>query len=308
MNKTAQKVFIIGAAGMVGSAAAQAIALKELAHEIILIDVDEARVAGQAMDIDHATAFSRDVRVRTGTYEEIADNDIVVITCGAAQKPGQSRLELVAINAKIIREVVGKVVQNGAQPFVVMVTNPVDVLTKLAYEVSGLPKHKVFGTGTILDTARLRVEIAHMLTVSPLIVNGFVLGEHGDSSFPAFSSMTIDGVPAADFPGFNTDASEIASTVRESVYKIIAAKQSTYYGIASVIVQIVAALQDEMGTILPLCSMTSGQFGLPQIAIGLPNFINRDGVKIVETFPLSADEQHKLHESAKIIVDASQNI
>ncbi|HEV7454889.1 MAG TPA: hypothetical protein VGO07_06545, partial [Candidatus Saccharimonadales bacterium] len=236
-------VFVIGAGGMVGATAAQALAIKEIVSDIVLIDVAEELVHGQAMDINHATAFTDGVHVRVGDYHEIKEDDIVVITCGIAQKPGQSRRELLAVNADIITDVAGKVMAQGKPVFILMVANPVDVLTDVALRVSGLPKERVFGTGTTLDSARLCVTLAHNLHVSQQAVQAFILGEHGDSSFPALSNATVDGIPLADFPGFDPAMIEdISDDIRAAAYRIIEAKKSTYYGIGNVVAKIVEAL------------------------------------------------------------------
>lgn len=296
------KVFVVGAGGMVGATAAQALAIKEVVHDIILIDVAADLVHGQAMDISHATAFTDGVHVRTGDYSEIAKDDIVVITCGVPQKPGQSRLELLGINAKIIRDVVGKIMAQGQPVYILMVANPVDILTHVALEASGLPKERVFGTGTTLDTARLRVALAENLHVSQKEVQSYILGEHGDSSFPALSAATVGGIPLNDFPGFKPQmVANIDHEIRSSAYKIIETKKSTYYGIGLVVAEIVSAMVKNRASIFPVCSLIEGEYGLNNIILGLPSLVSNQGVKIVDNYPLNDDEKSKLKTSAKII-------
>lgn len=303
------KVFIIGAGGMVGATAAQALAIKEVVHEIILIDVAEDLVAGQAMDINHGAAFATSVHVRVGDYDEIERDDIVVITCGLPQKPGQSRRELLDTNAGIVRTVVGKVMAQGQPVFIVMVANPVDVLTHVALEASGLPKERVFGTGTSLDTARLQVTLANKLHVRPQAVQAYILGEHGDSSFPALSSAAIGGVPLAKFPGFQADMVKgLAQEIRGNAYKIIAAKHSTYYGIGNTVAVVVDALLCPTDTVLPLCLLTAGEYGLRDVVIGLPALISNKGARILDGYPLNAEERQLLHTSADIIRAAKQHL
>src|SRR6266403_3689765 len=190
-------VFIIGAGGMVGANTASALALREVVHDIALIDVNEELVYGQAMDLNHATAYTDGVRVRVGAYGEITPHDIVVITAGIAQRTdGQSRLDLIDANARILGGIMEQI--RPQQPaFILIVTTPVDVLTYLAWQQSGLPRERVFGTGTALDTSRLRVALAQELHVAGPQVQAYVLGEHGDTSFAALSSATVAGIPLA---------------------------------------------------------------------------------------------------------------
>lgn len=296
------KVFVVGAGGMVGATAAQALAIKEVVQDIILIDVAADLVHGQAMDISHATAFTGGVHVRTGDYTEISKDDIIVITCGIAQKPGQTRLELLDINAKIIRDVVGKIMAQGQPVYILMVANPVDILTHIALEASGLPKQRVFGTGTTLDTARLRVALAETLGVSQKEVQGYILGEHGDSSFPALATATVGGVLLQDFPGFKQQMVEnIDHEIRSSAYKIIETKKSTYYGIGLVVAEIVSAMLKNRASIFPVCSLTKGEYGLSDVVLGLPSLVSSRGVKILDNYPLSDGEKTKLKSSATII-------
>jgi L-lactate dehydrogenase len=304
-----RKVFIVGGGGMVGSAAAYAIAIKQIAQEIVLIDIAPDLVAGQAMDIDDAMAYTDGVRVRTGSYDEIATDDIVVITGGAPQKPGQTRLELLTVNASIIKDVITKVMAGGAVPFILMVTNPVDVLTHVALEVSGLPKSRVFGTGTTLDTARLRVELASQLHVSEIEVSAYVLGEHGDSSVTALSGATVGGVPITAMERYDAAvASHISEDIRSRVYRIIEAKKSTYYGIGQVVSEIVASMLRSAPSIYPVCSLAEGEYGLDEVVVGLPSKVSSAGVSIVDGYRLSHEEQVALEQSANIVRDAITSV
>lgn len=304
-----RKVFIVGGGGMVGATAAYALAIKEVAQEIILVDIAKELVEGQAMDIDDAMAFTDGITVRVGTYDEISDDDIVVITGGAAQKPGQTRLELLDINANIIKGIAHEVVKNGAKPFIVVVTNPVDVLTYVAFKESGLPKERVFGTGTSLDTARVRVALANRLNVSESEVSAYVLGEHGDSSFVALSGATIGGIAISELDGYVPEISQhITQDIRDRVYKIIDAKKSTYYGIGQVVSEIVDAMMHHAPSIFPTCSLTDGEYGLHNVVIGLPSQINTDGVKILDGYHLNAKEKQSLSKSAAVINEAIQSM
>ena len=304
-----RKVFIIGAGGMVGATAAYALAIREIVQEIVLIDINQDLVEGQAMDINDAMGFTDGVLVRTGDYNEIATDDIVVITGGAAQKPGQTRLELLDINAGIVRGIVKQVVANGAEPFIILVTNPVDVLTFVALKASGLPKNKVFGTGTTLDTARLRVALAEKLHVSENEVSAYVLGEHGDSSFSAMSGATVAGIPLTSLPSYSPQLTEnITQSIRERVYKIIDTKKSTYFGIGQVVAEIVDAMLHNVSSIFPTCSLTEGEYGLHNTVVGLPSYINSEGVKILDGYTLSEQEYTQLKQSAAVVSGALSSL
>jgi L-lactate dehydrogenase len=290
---------------MVGAAAASALATRETVHDIALIDINQELAHGQAMDINHATAYSHSVRVRVGEYSDITDRDTVVITAGLAQRPnGQSRLSLLDANADIMAGIIAQVApQNPA--FIVVISNPVDVLTHLAWRLSGLPRERVFGTGTALDTARLHVTLAEALHVSPQHIEAYILGEHGDSSFAALSHATIGGIPLGQFPGYPPKlTAAINDDIRASARRIIDAKKSTYFGIGSVVCQVVAALIRPVSSILPLSVVTQGEYGLRDIAIGLPALINSTGVRPLEHYPLDAAETKLLYHSAGILREA----
>jgi L-lactate dehydrogenase len=306
------KVFVIGAGGMVGATAASALAFKEIAHDIILIDVAEELAHAHATDINHATAYTSGVHVRKGDYNDIEENDIIVITCGVArspERPDQTRRELLGTNVHIIKDVVGKIRAQGKLVTIIVVSNPVDVLTYVAVKESGLPKGRVFGSGTTLDTARLKVTLANALGVSQKDVHGYVLGEHGDSSFPTLSSTTVAGIPVSDFPGFKSAMTDnLDEDIRAAAYRIVAAKTASKYGIGHVVAQLVEALMKRSRTIYPVCSLAEGEYGLHDVVLGLPSVVSADGVKIVDNYPLNAEEKAKLQKSAEIITSAIRSI
>ncbi len=296
-----RSVFIVGAGGMVGATAAYAIAIKEIVSEIVLIDVAEDLVQGQASDINHATAFTSGVNVRVGSYSEIQEDDIVIITSGTALKPGQTRLELVQINAGITRDVVSRVMAQGKPVYILMVANPVDVLTYIALKTSGLPKERVFGTGTTVDTARLRVMLANKLDVSQRHVHAYILGEHGDSSFPALANANIGGIPLEKYPGYQPGVLEaLNQDIRTAAYKIVEVKKSTW-GIGNTIASLVAALSNSTNSIYTICSILEGEYGLNDVVIGVPSIISTRGVRALDNYPLSETEAKQLQASAKII-------
>ncbi len=304
-----QKLIIIGGGGMVGSAAAYACALRSVVEEIIIIDHTPELAWGQAADINDAMGIDRNVVVRDGNYDDIQTDDIVVITAGAPQKPGQTRLELLGVNAGIMREIIQNVRKNGAEPFIIVVSNPVDVLTYVALKESGLPKNRVFGTGTTLDTARLKSYLADNLDVTSHEVDAYILGEHGDSSFSTIETAQIGEVPLKSYPGYSDELVDgIEQKIRDRAYKIIESKKSTYYAIGFVISKLVSALIGSTHSIYPVCSLVEGEYGLEDVVVGLPSTINDEGVKILGGYPLTEYERQALAKSADVVKQAINSL
>lgn len=300
MNK--QKLLIVGGGGMVGATAAYACALRSVIEEIVLIDRSEDLAWGQAADINDAMGIDRNVVVHTGNYSDINDDDIVVITAGAPQLPGQTRLELIDVNAKIMRDIVKNIMANGAKPYLVIVSNPVDVLTYVALKESGLPKNRVFGTGTTLDTSRMKSYLADAFNVDSKAVDAYILGEHGDSSFSTIETAQIGEVPIREYPGFTEEMIDgIEQKVRDRAYRVIETKKSTYFAIGFVVSKIVSALRKSTHTVYPVCSLAEGEYGLNNVVLGLPSTISSDGVKILAGYPLTEREKELLNKSAGII-------
>ena len=300
MNK--QKLLIVGGGGMVGATAAYACALRSVIEEIVLIDRNEDLAWGQAADINDAMGIDRNVVVHTGNYSDINDDDIVVITAGAPQLPGQTRLELIDVNAKIMRDIVKNIMANGAKPYLVIVSNPVDVLTYVALKESGLPKNRVFGTGTALDTSRMKSYLANAFNVDSKAVDAYILGEHGDSSFSTIETAQIGEVPIREYPGFTEEMIDgIEQKVRDRAYRVIETKKSTYFAIGFVVSKIVSALRKSTHTVYPVCSLAEGEYGLDNVVLGLPSTISSDGVKILAGYPLTEREKESLNKSAGII-------
>lgn len=307
MNR--QKVVIIGAGGMVGATAAYACALRSVVEEIILIDHNADMAWGQAADINDAMGIDRNVVVRPGDYEDIQTDDIVVITAGAPQQPGQTRLELLGVNVGIMRDIIQNVTKNGAQPFIVVVSNPVDVLTYVALKESGLPKNRVFGTGTTLDTSRLKSYLADQLKVTSREVDAYILGEHGDSSFSTIETAQVGEVPLREYPGFEEEMIDnVEQKIRDRAYRVIETKKSTYFAIGFVISKIVSALRQSTHSIYPVCSLVEGEYGLHDVVLGLPSMISNEGVKILSGYPLTEREQESLQHSANVVHEAIQSV
>ena len=307
MNK--QKLVIVGGGGMVGATAAYACALRSVVEEIVLIDRNADLVWGQAADINDAMGLDRNVEVRAGDYSDIATDDIVVITAGAPQQPGQTRLELVGVNANIMRDIVKNIMAGGAKPYLVVVSNPVDILTYVALKESGLPKTRVFGTGTTLDTSRLKSYLADALNVDSKAVDAYILGEHGDSSFSTIETAQVGEVPIREYPGFTDElVDNIEQKIRDRAYRVIDTKKSTYFAIGFVISKIVSALRHSAHTVYPVCSLAEGEYGLDNVVLGLPSAISSDGVKILAGYPLTEREQAALRHSAEVVSEIIRSL
>lgn len=304
-----QKVVIIGGGGMVGASAAYACALRQVVEEIVLIDRNTDLAWGQAADINDAMGLDRNVVVRAGNYADIQDDDIVVITAGSPQQPGQTRLELIGVNAVIIRDIVRQIMQHGARPYIVLVSNPVDAMTYVALKESGLPKSRVFGTGTTLDTSRLKSLIADQLSVNSRDVDAYILGEHGDSSFSTIETAKVGDIPLREYPGFREEMIEgVEDKIRQRAYRVIETKKSTYFAIGFVVSKIVSALRHSSRTIYPVCSLAEGEYGLDGVVLGLPSTVCDEGVRILEGYPLTDRERAALHHSASIVKEAIHSI
>lgn len=307
MNK--QKVVIVGAGGMVGASAAYAMALRSVVEEIVLIDRNPDMAWGQAADINDAMGIDRGVSVRPGDYSDIQTDDIVVITAGAPQQPGQTRLELLGVNVGIMRGIIQDIMRGGAQPYILIVSNPVDVLTYVALKESGLPKNRVLGTGTTLDTARLKSLIADGMNVNSKDVDAYILGEHGDSSFSTIETAQIGEIPLRDYPGFDFNlVDNVEQKIRDRAYRVIETKKSTYFAIGYVTSKVVSALRQSNSTIYPVCSLVQGEYGLDDVVLGLPSLVSRDGVRILGGYPLTDREREALYHSAEVIKEAVRSI
>ena len=294
---------------MVGAAAAYACALRSVVEEIVLIDRSPEMAWGQAADINDAMGLDRSVSVRSGDYDDIATDDIVVITAGAPQQPGQTRLELLEVNVDIMRDIVQNIRKNNAEPFIVVVSNPVDVLTYVALKESGLPKHRVMGTGTTLDTARLKSHLADRLDVNSRDIDAYILGEHGDSSFSTIETAQIGEIPLAEYPGYTPELVEnVEQTIRDRAYKVIETKKSTYFAIGFVVSKVVSALRQSNSTIYPVCSLVEGEYGLDDVVLGLPSTLSSDGVKILAGYPLTDREREALQHSANVVSEAIRSV
>lgn len=298
------RVVVVGT-GMVGASSAYAMVMQEIAKDILLIDIAEDLAKANVLDMHDAANFTNGVDVKYATYSDLIDGDIVVITAGAAQKEGQTRMDLLNINVKIIRDIVSKIKETNKSVFILMVTNPVDVLTYVAATESGLPEGMVFGSGTFLDTARLRGLLHEDLDINPINVHAYILGEHGDSSFPALSSANIGGVKLSELVTIDQKyRDDIANRVREAAYKIIEGKKATYYGIGAAVSRICRAIIRDERRIMPLSVVVNGKYGLNSVALGVPAIVGSMGVQVHSEVPLDEIESEMLKKSAEVIKES----
>ncbi len=308
-----KKVTIIGA-GSVGATTAFALLTRGAASEVVLIDVNKDKSLGEALDIKQATPFIDNCDIRAGDYSDAVGSDVVIITSGIGRKPGQSRLELVQTNVEIIKEIAPKIVEVAPKAIYILVANPVDILTYAFLKYTGLPKNQVFGTGTALDTIRLRTRLSEIYKVNQQQVHANVLGEHGDSSFVAWSTATISGVPLLEFNSI-TGNREIQSTfdevenyVRKSGGIIIAQKGCTVYGIGMTCTHLVKSLGGSEKTAIALSSLHEGEYGINDVCLSSLSFIDRSGVHSIIPQQLSDDELKKLHLSANALKEVIKSI
>ena len=296
------RVAVVGC-GNVGATSGYALVLSGLAREVILVDVNRRRAEGEAMDLQHAAALGRPVAVRAGDYADAARADIVVVAAGVGGRPGESRLDLLGRNVSVVREVMAGLMAEGFDGIVLMTTNPVDVLAQVAHEESGLAVERVIGSGTVLDTARLRAMLGASLNVEARSIHAYIIGEHGDSEITAWNSARVAGVPLRDFCAGGTcpDFDDLLGHVRRAAPEIIARKGFTSYAIASCVARICeAVLRDERG-VLPVSTMMRGQYGLEGVYLSVPCVVGRRGVERVIEIPLDESERAGLHASAELL-------
>jgi L-lactate dehydrogenase len=285
-----------------------------LANELLLIDADMARAEGEAMDLNHGLPFVGPMKIRAGGYELLAGCDLVVITAGANQRPGQTRLELLQTNAAVIRDIVPRVVAANPTGVILVATNPVDILTQIAAEIAGLPPGHVFGSGTILDTARFRFLLGECFAVNPQSVHADIVGEHGDSELAVWSLANIAGVCLADVAGPEGKTvdqhalDEIFERTRNAAYEIIERKRSTYYAIGLGLRTIVEAVLRDQRTVLTVCTPMRGKFGVHDIALSLPTLVGHGGAEKVLEIPMGKDEIAAFGRSGEILKAQLQTI
>ncbi|MCL2451846.1 L-lactate dehydrogenase [Candidatus Saccharibacteria bacterium] len=309
MSKTAIKISVIGA-GFVGSTAAYTLALKGIASDIVLVDANPEKAIGEAMDIEHGSPFVAESIVNAGGYEETRGSDMVIITAGTSQKPDETRIDLIARNAAIMRDVATQVAAQSPEAVILIISNPADIMSYVFREVTGFPKHRVIGSGTNLDSARLRYLLSQKFGISSHDVHAQVWGEHGDSEFPVWSLVQIAGMginEASDqFGGVMSDEDYgyLGDVVRNAAYEVINRKGATYYGIGASIARICEAVLRDEKSILPVSVFLHGQYGIDDVYLSLPAILGEHGVEKILTPVISDDELDKLHHSAAVLKEA----
>lgn len=305
MNFTGKSKIVVVGAGNVGEAIAYTIMMNKQSADIVLVDVNRGRAKGSALDINHGLAFSKQIRVREGGYEECADAQIIIITAGIARKPGQTRLDLTKTNIGIARDITRNIMKYATEPLILVVSNPVDVLTYVIQKESGLSPERVIGSGTALDTARFRYLISQKCNVDIRDVSAYILGEHGDSQVPVWSKVSIAGQELQEFCNeapekVNLDFDVISKNTREAGSEVIALKGATFYGIAMITSRIVDSLIDDENAVLPVSHVLHGEYdGIKDVAISLPCVINKNGIQRIMNIGASFEEEKAIFESAK---------
>lgn len=301
-----RKVAVIGC-GFVGSATAFALMQSKLFSEMVLLDVDFDKADGEAMDIAHGVPFAGQMKIYAGNYEDIADAAIIIVTAGANQKPDETRLDLVNKNVAVYKNIIPQIVKQEFEGILLVVSNPVDILTYAAVKLSGFVENRVLGSGTVLDTARLKCALSEHLGVDSRNLHSFIIGEHGDSEIAAWSSTNVSGIPLDDFcemrGHFNHAQAmrKIAEEVKNSAYEIIEKKDATYYGIAMSVKRICESIVRDEKSILPVSAIIHGNYGIEGIALSMPAIVGANGVETHVPIALSDEEIESLHHSAETI-------
>ncbi|PLS15238.1 L-lactate dehydrogenase [Bacillus sp. M6-12] len=312
MSKKVNRVVVVGT-GFVGSSYAFALLNQGITEELVLLDLNKEKSEGDAMDLNHGLPFAPSpTKIWSGEYSDCKDADLIVLTAGANQKPGETRLDLVEKNMKIFKGIVGQVMDSGFDGIFLVATNPVDILTYAAWKFSGLPKERVIGSGTILDTARFRFLLGEYFQVDPRNVHAYIIGEHGDTELPVWSHADIGGKHIQDFLNSGKysqeDLNNIFSNVRDAAYHIIQRKGATFYGIAMGLIRITKAILHDENSILTVSAHLDGEYGNGDVYIGVPAIVNRSGIREVLELNLSEFEQELFTQSATILKNTTKPV
>lgn len=307
MLNRVNRVALIGT-GFVGSSYAFALLNQGITEELVLIDLNEEKAEGDAMDLNHGLPFSPShTKIWHGSYADCGDADVVVMTAGANQKPGETRLDLVEKNTRIFKDIVEEIMASGFDGIFLVATNPVDILTYAVWKFSGLPKERVIGSGTILDTARFRFLLGDYFDVDTRNVHAYIIGEHGDTELPVWSHADIAGTSITEWTnnkevGFNqADLDQIFLNVRDAAYHIIERKGATYYGIAMGLVRLTKAILENENSVLTVSAFLDGEYGQKDIYIGVPAVVNRNGIRKIVELDLNEEEKEKFENSVKVL-------
>lgn len=308
-----RKAAVIGC-GFVGASIAFSLMQRGLYSELVLIDVNREKAQGEAMDLSHGLPYTASMRIYAGGYDDVADCSMVILTAGANQKPGETRLDLIGKNVAILKSIIPELTRRNFGGILLVVSNPVDVLTYAAWKLSGLPAHRVIGSGTVLDTARLKYLLGQHLGVDSRNVHAAIIGEHGDSELAVWSSANISSIDLDQFCRLRNyfDNQQILDRiyheVRDSAYEIIQRKGATYYGIAMAVARIAECIVKNEHAMLPISVLLEGQYGLEGLCLSIPSIVGYDGVETVLEIPLAASEQQALLASAKQIKEVIRKI
>ena len=299
-----QKAAIIGC-GFVGTSIAFSLVQKGIFSELVLIDANEKKAEGEAMDLSHGLPFTKPMEIKAGGYEDIADCAMIIITAGANQKPGETRLDLVHKNVEIYKSIIPKIVEKNQEATLLIVSNPVDIMTYVALKLSGYPSHKVIGSGTVLDTARLKYLLSRHLDVDSRSIHAFIIGEHGDSELAVWSAANVSGIPLNHFCELRgyfdhmESMDRIYQSVRDSAYEIIEKKGATCYGVAMAVCRIAESVIRNEHSIMPISVYLDGLYGLHDICLSIPTVVGQEGAEKVLDIPLDLMEMGKLVYSAE---------
>lgn len=305
---TQGKVGIVGT-GLVGSTFAYTMVLTGVASEVILVDIDPDKAAGQAMDISHAVPMAHPVQVRSGGYQDLDGAQVVVIAAGVSQRPGETRLDLLRRNAEVFRSVIGSITGNNRQCVLLVATNPVDVLTYVAWRLSGFPPRRVIGSGTLLDTSRLRHALAEHFRVDARSIHAYIIGEHGDTELPVWSLANIAGMKIRDFPGHSEEEmAAIFEGVRTSAYEIIRKKGATYYAIAIALARIVETIIGDHRTVLTVSSLIRDYEGIDEVCTSVPAVVGSGGIERIIRLPLAPEEAEAFRHSSRRLREAIDSL
>ena len=314
MEKADKRKIVLIGTGMVGMSYAYALLNQNLCDELVLIDINKKRAEGEAMDLNHGVAFSGgNMEIYAGEYTDCCNADLVVLTAGLPQKEGQNRLDLLKENRKIFETILQSVLENGFHGIFLVATNPVDIMTRIVYEISDFPPEKVIGTGTALDTARLRYLLGEKFMIDPRNMHAYVMGEHGDSEFVPWSQAMMTTKPIFDLCGETEgchfqELLELEEEVRMAAYKIIEAKKATYYGIGMAMARITKAIFGNEYSVLTVSAHLQGEYGENGIYIGIPCVVNRMGIQRIVELPLGSEEKQRLHSSCETLENTYREI
>ncbi|EKU50276.1 L-lactate dehydrogenase [Staphylococcus massiliensis] len=311
-SQKSKKVVLVGN-GAVGSSYAFAMVNQGVADEFVIIDLNKEKVLGDVMDLNHGAPYGMSpVKVKAGDYKDCQDADLVVICAGVAQKPGETRLQLVEKNTKIFKSIVSEIMASGFDGIFLIATNPVDVLSYVTLKTSGLPKERVIGSGTILDTARFKYLLSETFNVSPSSIHAQIIGEHGDSELPVWSNANIAGQPLYDILKKDPEKSQLIDEIfvktRDAAYDIIKAKGATYYGVAMGLMHITKAILRNQNHVLTVSSYLEGEYGEEDVYVGVPTVVNKNGARNIIEVPLNEKETEQFNHSVSVLKEIQDSV